>query len=177
MKLFPLHRLAFLISLCSCSTTAPNHAARRPIELSDMERLRPGQVTTRELRNALGAPEQTITTSATEETWVYNEPHGQSSWQRASFTVDKRSGAVLASVMLLNDSDPLCNLDQAIRHFSTSRFEIKDEGWVYGREYSDNADYSDPVNGVSMTVRKARKTVSDIGFWQPSVAQRSYRCT
>lgn len=171
MKLLQRHSLIFLVALCSCATAAPHGAARRPIELADMERLRPGQTTARELRSALGDPGQTIAMSATEETWVYSEPHGQSNWQRASFTLDKRSGTILASVLLLNDSDSLCQLDQAIHHFSTSRFDVKDEGWIHGREYSDNADYSDSVNGISMTVRKTRKTVSDISFWQPSDAR------
>ena len=123
-----------------------------------MECLRPGQATALELKGALGSPVQTIAISATEETWVYNEPHGQLSWQRASFTIDKRNGTILASVLLLNDADPLSDLSRAIRHFSASRFVIKDEGWINGHEYSDKADYLDSVNGISMTVRKTQKT-------------------
>lgn len=167
MKLFQIHSLIFLVSLSACSTAILS-SARHPITLSDLERLRPGRATVQELRNNLGAPEETITDSASEEVWVYDEPHGGLNWQRASFTIDTKTGEILASVLLLNESDPIHDLDQATRYFSASHFIIRDEGWSKSREYSDDTDYSDSVNGISMTVRRTRKTVSDIGFWQPS---------
>ena len=169
MKFFQIFSLVLFVALSGCST-AMRGSPSRPIGLTDLEGLRPGQATARELKEALGEPGQTIALSATEESWIYREPHGPSYWQRASFTVDKTNGSILASVLLLNDSDPLHDLGQAIRHFETSRFTIKGEGWIKGHEYSDNADYSDPVNGISMTVRRARKTVSEISFWLPSSA-------
>ena len=170
VKLFQIHSLLTLALLSACSTASIS-PARRPITLSDLERLRPGRATIQELRLELGAPEETINDSASEEVWVYNEPHGELNWQRASFTIDKRSGEILASVLLLREADTLHDLDQATRYFSASHFVIKDEGWSKRREYSDDTEYSDSVNGISMTVRRTRNTVSDIGFWQPSKAQ------
>ena len=166
MKLAQIHTLPLLVLLCSCSTL-PLSAPQRTIALTDMERMRPGHATLIELKATLGDPAQKIATSTKEDTWVYTEPHGQSNWQRASFTIDKKSGTVLASVFLLNETDSLHDLDQAIQHFSSSRFVISEEGWVSGHEYSGNANYSDPINGISMTVKKARNTVSEVGFWQP----------
>jgi len=170
MKLFQVFSLIFATSLGSCSTAILG-VSPRPIKLAHLEALRPGKATSVELRESLGEPGRTIAVSALEEAWVYSEPRGPANWQRASFTIDKRSGSILASVLILNEEDPQHELGQAIRYFSKSRFVIKDEGWINGHHHSDNANYSDRVNGVSMTVRKVRNTVSEISFWLPSDEQ------
>jgi hypothetical protein len=167
MKSFQAHALLFVFSLSACSTATLN-ASRRPIDLATLERLPPGRTTVRELKSTLGDPAETIATSAEEESWVYNEPHGESDWQRASFTVDRKSGIILTSILVLNETDQINTLDQAIRYFSGSSFVIKDEGWINSHWYSDNVFYSDPVHGIAMTVRKSHKDVSDIGFFMPS---------
>ena len=170
MKLSRIHRLLLLASLCACSTVSTS-VSHRKIELIDMEHLRPGRASSIELKGALGAPAQTIATSSQEDTWIYTEPHGQENWQRASFTIDKKSGSILSSVLLLNDEDLLHDLNKAIDHFNASRFIINEEGWINNHEYSGNSEYSDPVNGISLTVKKTRKTVSEIGFWQPGLRE------
>jgi hypothetical protein len=140
-----------------------------PIELSWVERLKPGVQTKAEIVALIGNPDQIITLPENEEAWFYHELDGSLSLDRLSLVFDAHSGVLLTATWLPPLTSPFIVLKNTLDYYRSARFVKRDIGWIAQHEYSDDVEYGDQNLGLTLLVNKTSKSVSAISYRKPTL--------
>lgn len=161
-----LTMLLSIVLISSCSSLSGLGQSNSFISLSDIEEIKLGEATRTDIERRFGRPESEISISNNEYALIFCRKVKNKCWQRASFTLQKKSNIVLASMWLPNSTDELKDISFAKARFPKAKFQYKEKGWV-GHEYSDDAAFSDESLGVAIDIRRTSQKVDAISFILP----------
>src|SRR2546430_17635434 len=162
--------LFMIVGIAGCAVPSRSGSREdtfKSVTLADIEKLEIGKVSAGAIYAEIGSPSRTLSLSPTEDIWIYSELLSGEPVQRAGLVIDKKTQVLLTATWLPRNSDPIHDRNNALGHFKDARFTVKDIGWIAHHEYSDEATYDDPNNGISLVVKRSQNTVSSISFDLP----------
>jgi hypothetical protein len=166
--------VAAILGSFGCSSTKAVLSERRHLELSSIEQMDFGKISTDEITNLIGKPDQIIPLKrdlAGNDAWIYIEESGDQKLERLGLLVDHRTGIAQSATWAVREGDLLRQKDTALSHFKGAEFTQRQAGQV-ARDYaSDDSTYSDRKSGISFQVDGANQTVNMISF-EPSLQRK-----
>jgi len=116
----------------------------------------------------LGRPDHLLSISDTEEAWIYFVRQEEQNTQRLSLIFSKKENTVTGATWIPEEGSPWGSSITALKNFKDSSFRVVDLGWISKHEYSDNANYIDNLNEISLLVNKTKGSVMAISFGIPT---------
>jgi hypothetical protein len=139
-----------------------------PILFQDIQNIKLGTDTKRDLETRFGKADSEFSVSETDFAMVYNRPFESGrSYQKASFVLSKKSNVVFTALWIPDEKDPLKIAINAKRYFKSAHFTSTPRGWVGHHEYIDDLTLNDEALGVSIELYHSNQKVTSIAFDLP----------